>query len=66
MGPDCLTDNSTWFQIDNYGPWVLEDSVDMVYNKLVAYPSHFFHNPYINRMWSEIDTYYLIEDPNLK
>ena len=51
MGSSCLTDDSTWFQIENYGPWVLEDCADMVYNKLVAYPSHFFHNPYIKNDW---------------
>ena len=26
----------------------------------------FFHNPYINRMWSEIDTYVLIQNTNSK
>ena len=36
-------------------------------NNFIIEPNKtFFHNPYINRMWSEIDTYYLIEDPNLK
>lgn len=44
-------DQLSWFQIDDYGPWVLEDRVDMVYNSLVAYPTHFFHSPYIKRDW---------------
>ena len=40
-----------WFQIEDYGPWKLEDTVDMVYNSLVAYPTHFFHSPYIKEDW---------------
>ena len=51
MGTDALTDNATWFQIKDYGPWVLEDTVDMVYNSMVWYPTHFFHNPYIEEGW---------------
>ena len=46
-----MTDNATWFQIKDYGPWVLEDTVDMVYNSMVCYPTHFFHNPYIEEGW---------------
>tara|TARA_X000000368_G_C22942756_1_gene672942 strand:+ start:183 stop:1052 length:870 start_codon:yes stop_codon:yes gene_type:complete len=44
-------DRLSWFQIDDYGPWVLEDRVDMMYNSLVAYPTHFFHSPYIKPDW---------------
>jgi hypothetical protein len=51
LGKDALTDDATWFQIENYGPWVLEDKCEMVYNSLLAYPTHFFHNPYIKSEW---------------
>lgn len=46
-----LSPESKWFQIDDYGPYKLEDMVTMVYNSLVAYPSHFFHNPYVQPEW---------------
>ncbi len=46
-----LSPDSKWFQINDYGPYKLEDMVTMVYNSLVAYPSHFFHNPYVLPEW---------------
>ena len=50
---DSLTrqEGMKWFQIEDYGPWRLEDTVNMVYNSLVAYPTHFFHSPYIKEDW---------------
>ena len=51
-----ISDRTTWFQIKDYGPWVLEETVDMVYNSLVAYPTYFFHSPYIEPEWfNDID-----------
>lgn len=46
-----LSSDSKWFQIEDYGPYKLEDMTTMVYNSVVAYPSHFFHNPYIQPEW---------------
>tara|TARA_B100000575_G_scaffold289322_1_gene290903 strand:+ start:3517 stop:4374 length:858 start_codon:yes stop_codon:yes gene_type:complete len=51
MGSNALTDNASWFQIEDYGPWVLEDIVTMCYNTIVVYPSHFFHNPIMKDSW---------------
>ena len=40
-----------WFQIDDYGPYALEDIHTMCYNSFAAYPAHFFHNPYMKTSW---------------
>tara|TARA_B100000131_G_C18115383_1_gene611113 strand:- start:151 stop:1005 length:855 start_codon:yes stop_codon:yes gene_type:complete len=45
------TPNCPWFQIDDYGPYKLEDIHTMCYNSFAAYPAHFFHNPYIKPEW---------------
>ena len=50
-----------WYIIFYY-----EKNILFINNFIIEPSKTFFHNPYINRMWSEIDTYYLIEDPNLK
>ena len=38
-------------QIEDYGPWKFSDKVDMCYNSIVVYPSHFFHNPILKDTW---------------
>ena len=48
---ESLSHDSKWFQIDDYDPFQLEEIVSMGYNDLVAYPSHFLHNPYIKEDW---------------
>ncbi len=40
-----------WFQIKDYGPWKLEGIHEMMYNSIAAYPTHFFHSPYIEPEW---------------
>ena len=47
--------NSKWFQIDDYGPYKLETIHKMCYNSFTAYPTHFFHNPYIQPEWFKDD-----------
>ena len=44
-------DSTKGFQIDDYDPYKLEQIVTMDYNSLVAYPSHFLHNPYMKSHW---------------
>lgn len=51
LGNNSLSDNATWFQIEDYGPWKFADKVDMCYNSIVVYPSHFFHNPILKDTW---------------
>lgn len=48
---DSLAHDSKWFQIEDHDPYKLEEIVTMEYNELVAYPSHFLHNPYIKEHW---------------
>jgi|TARA_B100001250_G_scaffold86921_1_gene71866 hypothetical protein len=43
--------DAKWFQIENYGPYALEDSYEMMYNSIVCYPTHFLHSPYIKKEW---------------
>lgn len=53
---NALSEDAKWFQIEDYGPWVLEKKMSMVYNSFVAYPSHYFHSPYIKPEWfTDID-----------
>jgi len=51
IAKDVMTDNAKWFQIEDYGPWKLEDKSNMVYNEMTCYPTFFFHNPYIKTDW---------------
>ena len=46
---------------------MIGDFQSLFVNDFIIKPNKsFFHNPYINRMWSEIDTYFLIQNPNSK
>ena len=41
----------SWFQMEDYENFRLEDAVEMQYNDLVMYSTMQFHNPYIQPEW---------------
>jgi len=46
-----LSQDATWFQIEDYDPWKLEHIHTMCYNSITAYPSSLFHNLYMKDNW---------------
>lgn len=42
---------NTWFQIKDFEQYKLEEIVNIDYNSLVAYPTHYLHNPYMEPHW---------------
>jgi hypothetical protein len=40
-----------WFQIKDYEDFKFETTADMMYNSLVMYSTHYYHNPYILPQW---------------
>tara|TARA_B100001250_G_scaffold413120_1_gene446220 strand:- start:1392 stop:2246 length:855 start_codon:yes stop_codon:yes gene_type:complete len=48
---NSLKEDATWFHIDHYGPYRLEETIEIGYNTIIAYPTHFLHAPYIKSDW---------------
>jgi len=48
---NSLKEDATWFNVDDYGPYRLEENVEIGYNTMIAYPTHFLHAPYIKPDW---------------